>query len=95
MKVSTAVDELLVEYGVQLLMQTGETLQKDLNALQANMEYIRLTNQQVSSDISQLVGKFKVIHELVVPELNNVCAVLMGTEIAALCDSLKVFSNSF
>ncbi|KAM7540118.1 hypothetical protein Aperf_G00000045914 [Anoplocephala perfoliata] len=89
-EVSKAVDELLVEYEVQPLVQTGETLQKDLAALQTNMEYIRLNNQQVSSNISQLVGKFKVIHELVVPELNNVCAVSMGTEIATLCDSLKI-----
>lgn len=71
-------------------MQTGKTLQVDLEVLQTNMDYIRLNNQQVSQDISQLVGQFKIIYDLVGPELDKVCSLSMGPEIEALCESLKV-----
>nr|CDS30534.1 conserved hypothetical protein [Hymenolepis microstoma] len=89
LKVSTAVDKLLVEYGVKPLMHAGETLQGDLKVLQTNMDYIRLHNQQVSQDISQLVGKFNTIYNLVGPELDKVCNRSMGPEIEVLCGSLK------
>ncbi|KAM3182684.1 hypothetical protein ACTXT7_011829 [Hymenolepis weldensis] len=88
-KVSMAIDELLVQYSVRPLIQTGKTLQVDLEALQTNMDYIRLHNQQVSQDISQLVGQFKIIYDLVGPELDKVCSLSMGPEIEALCESLK------
>ncbi|VDN98211.1 unnamed protein product [Rodentolepis nana] len=88
-KVSSAVDELLVTYGVKPLMHAGETLQGDLKVLETNMDYIRLHNQQVSQDISQLVGKFSTIYNLVGPELDKVCNRSMGPEIEILCDSLK------
>lgn len=90
MKISKAVDDLLVEYGVQPLMVRAEYLQADLKVLQNTMDYIRSHNQPVSQSISELVGKFSAIYDLIVPELEKVCTTQMGPEIAALCDSLKV-----
>ncbi|VDD79806.1 unnamed protein product [Mesocestoides corti] len=87
--VSTAVDELLVSYGVENLLETGKRLRGDLSALQTNMDHIRLNNQKVSADISSLVGQFKVIHDLVHPELQNVCKTDYGPQLNATCSSLK------
>ncbi|VDM21744.1 unnamed protein product [Hydatigera taeniaeformis] len=88
-RVSIAVDELLQDYGVQRLVQTGNHLQGALDVVKTNMEIIRLNNQKVSADISNLVGQFKVYYDLVVPELKNACTVDMGVEIATLCASLQ------
>ncbi|KAL5104341.1 hypothetical protein TcWFU_008541 [Taenia crassiceps] len=87
--VSVAVDDLLQRYGVQQLVQTGSRLQRALDVVKANMKIIRLNNQDVSANISSLVGQFKVYHELIVPELKNACAIDMGAEITALCTSLQ------
>ncbi|EUB55062.1 hypothetical protein EGR_10083 [Echinococcus granulosus] len=88
-RVAVAVDSLLEKYGVQQLVQTGNHLQSALNVVKANMESIRLNNQKVSSDISNLVGQFKVHHDLIVADLKNACTINLGVEIAALCTSLQ------
>lgn len=84
------MDRLLDVYGVLSLIQTGENLQKDMETLQTEMDYIRLNNQGVSSDISNLVGQFEVIKKLVEPALQTTCQPDLGQEINAICTSLQV-----
>ncbi len=88
--VSVAVEELLRAYGVRDLVDTGETLQKDVKILQENMDMIRTTNQKVSAGISNLKGQFEVIYQLVVPELAKVCQTDFGPVMNAECADLQV-----
>ena len=85
-----ALDKLLDAYRVLSVVSIGENLQNDLNALKTEMNYIRLNNQQVSSDISNLAGQLEVIKKLIEPELKETCKTDMGQEIKDLCDRLQV-----
>lgn len=85
-----AFDELLIAYGVKILLNDGDLLQMDIKALQINMDVIRTTNKQVSASLSRLTGSLKLLYDLITAELIEVCKTDIGLTLNVECQTLQV-----